>query len=73
MERAAQPLEKQSAPRKQMLLLQQAQSCWLLSGSFSQTREGGKAAPQQSLGLSLQQGQDASPVKTFQSNFSPDL
>lgn len=56
-----------------MLLLQQAQSCWLLSGSFSQMREAGKAAPQQSLGLPLQQGQDASPVKTFQSNFSPDL
>lgn len=42
MERAAQPLQKQSAPRKQMLLLQQAPSCWLLSGSFSQARDEGK-------------------------------
>lgn len=42
MERAAEPLQKQSAPRKQMLLLQQARSCWLLRGSFSQAHEGGK-------------------------------
>lgn len=42
MERAAQPLQKQSAPRKQMLLLQQAWNYWLLSGSFSQVRAGRK-------------------------------
>lgn len=40
MEHAAQPLQKQSAPRKQMLLLQQARSCCRLSGSFSQAHEG---------------------------------
>lgn len=42
MERAAQPLQKQSAPRKQMLLLQQAWNYWLLSVSFSQVRAGRK-------------------------------